>query len=512
MLNKNMSTHGGSGLGGKKFTILLFSIAFLFMSFSVLAEEENKFNPNLILSDSELLDATSMNLNDIQTFLAGKGSYLANYKCENYFGEIKTAAQIIYDASRNNYDCEGITLNDKYSRIEVESKCTPITTVNPKFLLVLLQKEMSLITDTSPTQNQLDFATGYGCPDGGNGCSDIWKGFGKQVNSAALQFVDYMDNSHRYTYKAGETYTFTNPYSTINDEINIVTPANQATAALYNYTPHVYNGNYNFFNLWKKYFTRESLYPNGTLLQAEGEPGVWLIQNGMKRPFLNKSALTSRFDINKIITVNKLELDAYMKGAPIKFPQYSVIRSSKGDLYLLVDNKKRKFSSDEAFRLIGINPEEILDANSEDLTSYIDGQPITEQSTYPTGALLQNNKTGGVYWVIEGEKAPILDKIFLSTKFKNKKIIPVSPEELENYIVIDPILFENGELVKSPNAPIVYLLDDGAKRPIADEETFLSLGYKWQNIITVSPKVLYYYDNGEILRHKYETEDTEENI
>ncbi len=489
----------------KKLTILLVSISLLLISTVALADDEKEFNPNYIISDAELLDATSMSLADIQNFLESKNSYLANYKCKNYFGEIQTAARIIYDAARNNYDCDGITLDDKYSRAEVEAKCLPTTTVNPKFLLVLLQKEMSLITENSPTQKQLDFATGYGCPDGGN-CSEIWKGFGKQVNSAALQFKDYMDNPHRYTYKAGETYTFTNPYSTIIEEINIVTPANQATAALYNYTPHVYNGNYNFFKLWNEYFSREALYPDGSLLQAEGEPGVWLIQNGMKRPFLTRSALTSRFDVNKIITVKKTELDAYQKGSPIRFPQYSVIRSSEGDLYLLVDNKKRKFASNEAFRLIGINPEEILDANSEDLESYIDGAPITEQDAYPTGALLQNNQTGGVYWVIEGEKAPILDKIFLKTKFKNKKIIPVTPEELDNYITIDPVLFDDGELVKSPNSPIVYLLQNKAKRIIADEETFLSLGYKWENIITVSPKVLYYYDNGEILRHEYDTE------
>lgn len=484
----------------KKLSIILFSIALLFISTTALAEEKKEFNPNYIISDAEMLDVNSMSLNDIQSFLNRKNSFLANYKCENYFGETKSAAEIIYDASKNNYDCEDVNLNDKYSRTEVESKCLPITTVNPKFLLVLLQKEMSLITEKSPTQRQLDFATGYGCPDGG-GCSTLWQGFGKQINSAALQFRDYMLNPHRYTYKKGQTYTFSNPYSTIKDETNTVTIANKATAALYNYTPHVYNGNYNFFNLWNEYFTREALYPDGSLLQAEGEVGVWLIQNGQKRPFTSKSALVSRFDVNKIITVDKVELEAYERGAPIKFPQYSVIRSSQGDLYLLVDNKKRKFASNEAFRLIGINPEEILDANSEDLDSYVDGAPITEKSTYPTGALLQNDETGGIYWVIEGEKAPVLDRIFLETKFKNKKIIPVSPEELESYITVDPILFDDGELVKSPNSPVVYLLTNGQKRIIADEQTFLGLGYKWQNILTISPKVLYYYDNGEILRY-----------
>lgn len=491
----------------KKIAIYLLLISLMFSSAPALAQSEvSDFNPNYIISDAELLDASSMSLSEIQNFLSSRNSYLANYRCENYFGEIKSASEIIYDAARNNFNCEGITLIDKYSRAEVEAKCTPITTVNPKFLLVLLQKEMSLITDTSPSQRQLDFATGYGCPDGGV-CSDIWRGFGRQVNSAALQFRDYMVRPQRYTYRMGETYTFTNPYSTIKDEVNVVTPLNQATAALYNYTPHVYNGNYNFFKLWKAYFFRESIYPDGSLLQADGEPGVWLIQNGEKRPFLSRSALTSRFDPNKIIVVNKTELDTYPKGAPIKFPQYSIIRSSKGDLYLLVDNQKRKFESYEVFRKIGYNPAEILDATSEDLVSYIDGRPITEKSTYPTGALLQNNQTGGVYWVIDGEKAPIIDKIFLQTKFKDRKIIPVAPESLNQYITVDPVIFGDGELLKSSHSPIVYLISNKQKRPIADEESFLSLGYKWENIISVPAQILYHYQLGEEVKHSFDKSD-----
>jgi len=482
----------------KKFSILLV-LLLIFSSLPLTnlkanTEDNNNFDPNYIISDTEMLDTNSMSLSEIQTFLDNQGGYLANYKTKNVFNETKSAAEIIYDASTNNYDCDGISINDRYDQAEIMRKCKNVTTVNPKFLLVLLQKEMSLVEETSPTERQLDFAMGYGCPDGG-GCSNSWKGFGKQINSAALQFIDYLENPSYYTYRAGNTYTFTNPYSTIKDETNIVTPFNQATAALYNYTPHVYNGNYNFYNIWQRYFSIG--YPDGSLLQAEGEIGVWLIQNGQKRPFLSKSALTSRFDENKIIIVNKSDLDKYIKGAPVKFPNYSLIRSPKGNMYLLVDEKRRGFDSAEAFRKIGFNPEEVMDASWEDINSYTEGKPITATSTYPTGALLQDKSTGGVYWVNEGEKAPILDRIFLDTKFKNKKIIQVSTEELADYTKVTPILFGDGELVKSPTTSGVYLISNGKKRPFTSGEAFENLGYKWENIITISPKVLYYYDLGE---------------
>jgi len=304
-----------------------------------------------------------------------------------------------------------------------------------------------------------------------------------------------MDNPQLYTYKAGGTYTFTNPYGTISQEPTIVTPVNQATAGLYNYTPHVYNGNYNFYKIWQRYFTRS--YFDGSLLQAQGEVGVWLIQDGKKRPFLSKGALTSRFDIKKVIQVNKSDLDKYETGAPIKFAQYSLIRSPRGTVFLLVDDKKRGFTSGEAFRKMGFNPTEVIDASWDDINVYSNGVPITATSTYPTGALLQNKITGGVYWVIEGTKAPLIDRIFLSTKFSKKKIIPTSQEELAVYQTIDPILFGDGELLKSNLSSSVFVISEGKKRAIISAKIFEQLGYKWENIITVSPKILYLYAEGD---------------
>jgi len=453
----------------------IFKVFFLLLAFCLVfisaksALAEDNFNPNYIIGDSEILDSTAMSLEEIRELLALKGGYLANYSAPNPDGVIMKAADIIYDRAITNK-------------------------VNPKFLIVLLQKEQSLIEEASPTQTQLDWATGYGCPDGAS-CNVRWQGFWKQVNSASLQFRDYMDNPQLYTYKAGQTYTFSNPYSTIKNETTLVTPANQATAALYNYTPHVYNGNYNFYKIWQRYFTRS--YYDGSLLQADGEPGVWLIENGKKRPFTTKSALTSRYDLNKILIVNKSDLDKYPTGAPIKFQNYSLVRSPGGTIFLLVDNKRHGFATSEAFKKIGYNPEEVINSSWEDLNGYEEGKPLTATSTYPTGALLQDKTTGGVYWVYEGTKAPILDSIFLKTKFKNKKIIPVAKAELDDYTTVNPILFGDGELLKSSNSPAVYLISDGQKLPVTSGEVFEDLGYKWANIITVSPKVLYYYPEGE---------------
>lgn len=451
-----------------KILLAVFCASTIFSSMPRWASAEG-FNPNYIISDYEIFDYSSMNLDNIREFLRSRNSFLSTYSTQNPDGKTMTAAEIIYDRAVANK-------------------------VNPKFILVLLQKEQSLVEGTVPKQSQLDWAAGYGCPDSAV-CNTRWKGFWKQVNSASLQFRDYMDNPHLYTYKAGNTYTFTNPYSTTIKEPVIVTPVNQATAALYNYTPHVYNGNLNFYKIWQRFFTKG--YPDGSLVQAQGEAGVWLIQDGKKRPFTSKGALTSRFDINKVLTVNKTDLDKYETGAPIKFAQYSLVRSPRGTIYLLADSKKHGIVSQEAFRKIGFNRDEVVNASWQDIDSYAEGAPITATSTYPTGALLQNKTTGGVYWVIEGKKAPIWDKVLLSTRFKNKKIVKVTPQELDAYPTADPVLYGDGELLKAPLSAAVYVITNGQKRLIASGDVFQSLGYKWSNVITVNKKIINLYPDGE---------------
>jgi hypothetical protein len=455
---------------------LFLILSFLTFGFSrvVFAQGlDPNFDPNYIISDAEIFNYNSMNVTDIQKFLESKGSYLAAYTVvDPNTGISETSAQAIYDRCQANK-------------------------ISPRFVLVLLQKEQGLIEDSSPSQGSLDWATGYGCPDGG-GCNSRWQGLWRQINSATLQFYDYMTNSNDYGYQKGQTYTISNTLSNMCSAKQVVTPYNNATAALYNYTPHVFNGNYNFFILWQKYFARN--YPDGSLLQAKGNKTIWLIQDGKKRAFTSASVAASRYDVNKIVTVEKSDMDKFATSTPIKFANYSLIRSPRGTVFLLVDNEKRGFTSRNVFKTFGYNPAEVVAASWDDVNSYPEGAPLTATSTYPTGALLQDKKTGGIYWVYGGKKAPVADRTLLATKFKNKKIIATTATELAKYPATDPILFGDGELLSSPSSASIYLIAGGLKRPFMSTDLLTKLGYKLSNVIKVTPQFLANYENGEVIK------------
>ena len=66
----------------------------------------------------------------------------------------------------------------------------------------------------------------------------------------------------------------------------------------------------------------------------------------------------------------------------------------------------------------------------------------------------------------------------------------VSPEELKEYPTGEPVKFKDGELVVGQSSPIVYFISNGERRPIPTEEVFNDMGFKWENIVKTTDKIL----------------------
>jgi hypothetical protein len=427
------------------------------------------FNPDYILSDAELTDSQSMDLNQIQAFLS-RGS-LSDLRVEDHTGRMSTPAKIIWQAAQSHG-------------------------ISPKFLLVLLQKEQSLIEDPSPSQKQLDWAAGYAICDN---CSmsdptlQRWRGFGKQVNSAALQFSEgYMDDIEL----SGKTAGKYGPGLTITVDDTQVTPSNAATAAMYAYTPHLH-GNLNFTAIWNRWFGRE--YPSGSLLQAVGEDGVWLIQYGYRRPITSASALHSRFNMNLVIPVSITDLEQFPIGKAISLPNYSLVMEDDGKISLLVDDTLRHITDMETFRHLGFSVDELVKINAKDASIYSVGEPITEKTSYPQGQLIQLSNTGAIFYIEDGVRHPVFDASILKARFANASARLAEPVEVEQYKEGRPLSLPDGLLVRSPEDPAVYVIADGNRLPILSESIFLDYGYSWSNVIVVPENVIKLHPLGDPL-------------
>ncbi|MDO8513046.1 MAG: hypothetical protein Q7S37_00905 [bacterium] len=210
---------------------------------------------NNLVSDDNFISTNAMSEAQIQDFLVSKGSFLKSYSEGG-----RSAARIIWDAAHGNtVDSRGSLMG-----IVVDESTG---TINPMAILITLQKEQSLITSTSnPGSAILNKAMGYGCAEGTN-CNSAYAGFAKQIDWGAWQ-LRY--NFHRAetartwatNYKIGQTTTVTNTtgYPHYPPATSTVTFTNRATASLYRYTPHAFNGNYNFWKYFYQWFIDAGWY------------------------------------------------------------------------------------------------------------------------------------------------------------------------------------------------------------------------------------------------------------
>lgn len=229
-----------------------------------------KFNPADIISDGEFFKTPDMTVNEIQSFIESKIPYcVSGYTCLDDFRETTWSRDATVLCSAYQGDANE-------SAASIIHKVSTACGVSVQAILVTLQKENSLVTNTAPTAGRYRTAMGYACPDTAP-CDSEYFGFYNQVYNAAKQFK-------RYTNPAGTSLYFT--WYPVGRSVNVrwstnaacgaspVAIANKATAGLYYYTPYQPNaaalkninglgddcsayGNRNFWRNYNTWFSTE---------------------------------------------------------------------------------------------------------------------------------------------------------------------------------------------------------------------------------------------------------------
>ncbi|MFM6974041.1 MAG: hypothetical protein ACKOXM_02720 [Agromyces sp.] len=222
-----------------------------------------KFSPGRILSDQQFYDDRALTEAGIQSFL---DAIPCTPKDESpCLADFRTRLPAFAAETELPGHCAAIEPQWNASAAQIIERVALACGVSPKLLLVLMQKEQSLLT--RPSAYGYERATGYGCPDS-TGCEAKYFGFVNQVYRAAWQFRQYSLQPKR-TFQIGTVPVAFHPDPACGNEPVVI--ENQATANLYNYTPYQPNaaalsdpagegdacsawGNLNVWLLWNIWF------------------------------------------------------------------------------------------------------------------------------------------------------------------------------------------------------------------------------------------------------------------
>ncbi|MCX6478206.1 MAG: hypothetical protein NT044_02225, partial [Micrococcales bacterium] len=345
------------------------------------------FDPGLIISDSVFYDFGTMSVADIQRFLDGRVA--ACRAAADRPGCIKDYRLSTPGATGSPGRCESVPAKSNITAAELIYDIARACGINPRVILVKLQKEQGLITSTDPSPRAYDFALGMDCPDSPSGCSAASAGFFWQLYKGVGQLNWYSNPGGSFTWLRPGT-DISRPYYPNRPSCGSqsFTLQNKATAALYYYTPYVPNqaaltnlystgdscssyGNRNFWRFFSDWFG--SPIGGGFLLKAaKGE--TFLIVDEVKYRVPDSVLLSSLAPLGPIGEISKDYLDSFVTMGDMT----PLIKNATADRYWFVDNGKRmSFTTCEQVAAFGLNCGSAVTVTSTQFTALASGGEVT---------------------------------------------------------------------------------------------------------------------------------------
>ena len=301
------------------------------------------FSPGNIISDAQFFDGDAMSAGQVQAFLDGQLQ-----RCSTGYTCLKDYQQATPAMPANAY-CDAVPARGTASSSQIIADVSIACGISPRVLLVLLQKEQSLVTHPAPTAIRYQKATGFACPDTAP-CDASFGGFYYQVYYAARQFQRYAAHPLSYAHRAGETNRiWWHPNQACGSSSVFI--ENQATAGLYNYTPYRPNaaalgnlygtgdscsayGNRNFWRMYTDWFG-DPRKGEGTSLLRDASSGRVYLLVGQRRHHVPTPAILAEFTsaMGQSRDATAAELGRYTEGAALS----RHLQGADGSI-LLVDN------------------------------------------------------------------------------------------------------------------------------------------------------------------------------
>ena len=222
------------------------------------AADAADFDPGYLISDEQFYDGFAMTASQVQAFIDAK-----HPGCDSGFTCIDTYAQQTPSMAADAY-CDAVPGRASETAASIIARVGAACDISQRYLLVLLQKEQSLITHRAPTAALYAKATGFACPDTAP-CDPRVAGFFYQIYYAARRFNQYAAHPGSFNHQPG-VVNQVRFHPNVACGSGPVLIRNFATAGLYNYTPYQPNA-----------AALANLYGSGDACSTYGNRNTWRI-------------------------------------------------------------------------------------------------------------------------------------------------------------------------------------------------------------------------------------------
>lgn len=418
----------------------------------------------------------------VVNFLQQRGSWLKGYVIPEY-------QEVPYKFRNSNGDCEwrsvsvrqhnDITNENLYGRLagDLIANEGHDHGINPQVILVTLEKESTAISRSSVQSQPVEmWVLGYGWNDTMAGCGYNYDtARARAINFGGVgQQIAYATSGLRSLYNNATDWQ--TPFTTLDGVT--VTAANQATRALYRYTPYTHTGNHNFWHYYTLWFQSVPVFsPTAYGWDEDMKPSI--VYGGERWPFVDvesfESVIPGQAGFMPRLTASQLAL-------PKRHTLGRIIsKASSGQMFYLLNGKRRHINNDRVLALYGWNRGDVV-GNVTD--TFIDAIPVGD----PLLPIIRVENSTATYLQTRGENHRITNQAEFKDNwnFDWSEVIEVPP-----YTVNTVPTTNNLGIIALSNEGTAYLIDKGRRYHIPDNSTAERWGLNWNTAVRFDTPLLW---------------------
>lgn len=464
------------------------------------ALDGSKFDPGLIISDSVFFDFGTMNVEEIQRFLESQVPVcksgptgmpcLRNFKADT--------PEKVADPGK----CAAMPAKIGISAAQIIYDIAHACGINPRVLLVTLQKEQGLVQATIPSPYMYKAAMGYGCPDSDPGiCGKVWTGLFNQLYKAAGQFQWYGDPNGSFTYlRPGRTVSIAyHPDAKRNCGRASFTLKSQATANLYYYTPFVPNkaalnnlrgagdncSSYGNRNFWRFYWDWFGSPIGGGFLLKSSTSDPYFISNDIKYPITDSALVNDLAPLGPLGEISTEYLDSFKTGIPMTRIIKTAPVNNLSTYFFVSAGKKYLIANCDQATSMGLNCAAAVQLTQVQLDALPTG-PFRPDITGVEKSIPVAPATASFYLVTPNTKIPLDCAKAPSLGFSCDKAVATTDDTLNalTTVRLTPSTMGISSLISNSDGTSYYI-SAGTKHEVLDSESLAD-----QNIVVKAPSPL----------------------
>lgn len=227
-----------------------------------------------------------------------------------------------------------------------------------------------------------------------------------------------------------------------------------------------------------------TLHPEDALVGTTNA-SPWVIEGGQRWPFITADAFASHGSTDEVAVVPDRVLNQFaVVGAGYR--DGVLLRTPEGKVWIVTDGLRRHVTTGAQYNGFGINGAGVRNVSNTTAGANRTGPPFSPDDRLPDGLFVRRAVTGQIFRVVDNTLRPVpTPRILASYRIRPAEVATPVDQLFAMQPYGPGIGFRDGTLLLTPDGK-VWAVSLGLRRHVVSVEAFNALGYRPDGVMMVS--------------------------